>query len=216
MQPRFAALLASPVGTEVHETHNGNLWKFRVISSTTDPGLTTYAKDVKGWWAAPSHVVAPVAPAPMVQVPVSPLASVSPLVPAAPAAPSSPFPISMGGLTGVQQAAAKMANALAAHDYKQADQPLYKAFQIAAGMSPVDGFPGTGEMTKLQQILSAAGLPMPAVKIYPWHSKTASGATGAAAYDGSNAPLWASWTAPVSTTSGRRNGTGGYIRTVIP
>ena len=32
--------------------HNGRLWRFRVISNTTDPTLTTFAKDVKGWIAA--------------------------------------------------------------------------------------------------------------------------------------------------------------------
>jgi peptidoglycan hydrolase-like protein with peptidoglycan-binding domain len=47
--PRFQALLSQPVGTVITEVHNGRTWQFRVISKTTDPNLTTYAKDVKGW-----------------------------------------------------------------------------------------------------------------------------------------------------------------------
>jgi hypothetical protein len=48
-QPRYAALLSSPVGYETEELHNGRRWRFRVVSSATDPGLTTFPKDVRGW-----------------------------------------------------------------------------------------------------------------------------------------------------------------------
>jgi hypothetical protein len=90
------------------------------------------------------------------------------------------------GATGDQIAAATaMANALNAHGYKQADQGLYKAFQRSMGSSSPDGFPGAGTMSKLQSVLSSAGIPMPNVKIYPWHA--------AGGYNGVNAPTSAEW-----------------------
>lgn len=52
---RYRSLLARPVGTEVLEMFNGRLWKLRVVSRTTDPGLTTFAKDVRGWICRPSR-----------------------------------------------------------------------------------------------------------------------------------------------------------------
>jgi hypothetical protein len=45
----YNSLLAKPVGTEAHEEHNGRIWRFRVVSSTTDPQFTTHARDVRGW-----------------------------------------------------------------------------------------------------------------------------------------------------------------------
>jgi peptidoglycan hydrolase-like protein with peptidoglycan-binding domain len=57
---RYAALLSQAVGTTVIEPHNGRTWEFRVVSSATDPNLTIYAKDVKGWIWQPSAT----APAP--------------------------------------------------------------------------------------------------------------------------------------------------------
>jgi hypothetical protein len=201
---RYQSILSSqPVGYEVHETWNGDLWKFRVISSQTDPGLTTYAKDVKGWIAQHSSVLGPSAPAaPPTQAP-----AVIPPPPAPPAAPSSiQGPSTTIQLSNVQRAALAMRNALVAHGYKQADQPLYKAFQSAAGLSPVDGFPGAGgTMPKLDQVLATFGSSLPAgFPRYPWHSTTPTGKTGQAAYDGVNAPTWASWTSAIVATSGRR------------
>src|SRR5579872_5514690 len=117
MQPRFQDLLASsPVGTEVQEMHNGRLWKLRVVSNVTDPGLTTYAKEVKGWIAA---LIPGVIPGP------------GPTPPPIPAA-----------VTPQQQAATSMNSALLARGYKRTDMPLYAAFQRSAGLS-ADGFPGT-------------------------------------------------------------------------
>jgi peptidoglycan hydrolase-like protein with peptidoglycan-binding domain len=78
--------------------------------------------------------------------------------------------------------------ALGAHGYKQADQPLYKAFQAAARLT-ADGYPGTGTMTALASVLQGMGVPMAPVRVYPWHSKP--GMTG---YDGVNAPTVAEWT----------------------
>jgi peptidoglycan hydrolase-like protein with peptidoglycan-binding domain len=46
---RYASLLRQPVGTTVNDTYNGRQWQFRVISHQSEPALTTYAKDVKGW-----------------------------------------------------------------------------------------------------------------------------------------------------------------------
>jgi peptidoglycan hydrolase-like protein with peptidoglycan-binding domain len=54
LAPRYMALLSQPVGTQVEELHNGRRWELRVLSKTTDPNLTTYAKDVKGWIWRPS------------------------------------------------------------------------------------------------------------------------------------------------------------------
>jgi hypothetical protein len=48
-QSRYRALLGSPVGTQVEEVHNGRNWRFRVVGRATDPDLTTFAKDVRGW-----------------------------------------------------------------------------------------------------------------------------------------------------------------------
>jgi hypothetical protein len=95
--------------------------------------------------------------------------------------PAQPPP-AQGALT---QAAIAMNNALLAHGYKRGDQPLYRAFQSAAGLSP-DGFPGQATMNALFNALAAAGeLPAP-VKIYPW--------LRSGGFDGVNAPTWAEWT----------------------
>jgi hypothetical protein len=196
-QARYMSLLkSSPVGTEVHETYNNHLWKLRVISHTTDPGLTTYAKDVKGWVAAPSSVVVPSAAPPPAYVPPSPVA-VAPVQSVPMVQQASYVPTVQ--LSGVQQAAVDMANALTTHGYKQADQGLYKAFQSATG-GTADGFPGLGTMGKLDSVLASAGLPPPAVKRYPWHSMP-----GTSGYNGVNAPTWAEWSGPVTTSGhGRR------------
>jgi peptidoglycan hydrolase-like protein with peptidoglycan-binding domain len=77
---RYGALLAQSVGTTVIEPHNGRTWEIRVISNTTDPNLTTFAKDVKGWiWQpsssapAPAPVLAPVVTSQtMANVPANP------------------------------------------------------------------------------------------------------------------------------------------------
>jgi hypothetical protein len=177
VQSRYAALLSSPVGTEVQEMHNGRLWKFRVISNKTDPSLTTFAKDVKGWIAAliPGVIAPPPTPS-VVPAPAQP-----PIVP--PAAVVSPA----ATLTSVQQAATTMNSALIAHGYKRADMPIYSTFQHAAGLT-ADGFPGPKTMGALQNVLAGLGVPMAPVKVYPW--KTMPGTSG---YDGVNAPTLAEW-----------------------
>jgi hypothetical protein len=87
--------------------------------------------------------------------------------------------------TPLQQAAVAMNAALTAHGYKRADQPLYRAFQSAAGLA-ADGFPGARTMGQLQTVLSGLGITLAPVKIYPW---SASGG-----FDGVNAPTLAEWT----------------------
>jgi hypothetical protein len=145
LQPRFQDLLASsPVGTEVQEMHNGRLWKLRVVSNTTDPGLTTYSKEVKGWIAT---LIPGVIPGPAAPVPQPPPAA----------------------LTSIQQAAVSMNSSLLAHGYKRADMPVYQAFQRAAHLI-ADGFPGTGTMSALQGVLSGLGMPLAPVKVYAWKS----------------------------------------------
>jgi hypothetical protein len=213
-QPRYNELLSSqPVGYEVHELHNARLWKFRVISNKTDPGLTSFAKDVKGWIAMPSTVIAPptppapapaLAPAPVVVAPPAPPAPHLPPPPPPPLvqpvvympqdvitpAPATPD-------TPIQARARTMRDALNAHGYKQLDQPIYKAFEaLAFNTSSPDGFPGSGTMSHLKSVLDSLGLPMPNVPIYPWHSML--GTTG---YNGVNAPTWAQWTSPIPASA---------------
>jgi hypothetical protein len=159
VQPRLQALLSQPVGTEVQETHAGHLWKFRVISNQTDPSLTTFAKDVKGWIA---RLVQGVLPGPT----------------------PAPTPAVLSVLQGTARA---MNLALLAHGYKQADQPIYQAFQRAAGLG-ADGFPGRTTMGHLQSVLAGMGTVIAPVRVYPWRSMP--GLTG---YDGTNAPTQAEW-----------------------
>jgi peptidoglycan hydrolase-like protein with peptidoglycan-binding domain len=107
-----------------------------------------------------------------------------PVVPPPPPVPVAPVVVQ----TPLQAAAVAMASALNTHGYKLADQPLYKAFQRAAGTTQ-DGFPGTGTMGRLRAALATVNLPMPSVPIYPWRSMP-----GTSGYDGVNAPVWPDWT----------------------
>jgi hypothetical protein len=93
--------------------------------------------------------------------------------------------------TPQEHAAVLMNQALTAHGYKQADQGLYRSFQSLMSLSPVDGFPGTGTMHALAEVLASMAPPVPLapVKIYPWRSMP-----GTSGYDGINAPTWAEWT----------------------
>jgi hypothetical protein len=115
---------------------------------------------------------------------------------------SQPAPPTPPTSSSATQAAIAMNNALLAHGYKQRDQPLYRAFQSAAGLTP-DGFPGTGTMNALFNVLAAAGqLPAP-VKIYPW--------LRSGGFDGVNAPTLAEWTGGAAPTPG-----GGGVTPVTP
>jgi hypothetical protein len=129
-----------------------------------------------------------VAPIPVASTaPAAPVFAPPPIV-----TPVSPSPAStdLGGYNSTQIATATAMNsALAAHGYKQADQGLYMAFQRAMGLT-ADGYPGTGTMGKLAAVLSAQGIPMAQVPIYPWR---------AGAWDGKNAPTAASWSGASAT-----------------
>lgn len=94
-------------------------------------------------------------------------------------------------------AASAMNAALAAHGYVRTDQPIYAGFQIKAGDLTVDAFPGTHTMNRLRNVLPAGT--MANVRVYPWLATTPGGATGQAAYDGTNAPTWAQWTGAAGT-----------------
>jgi len=96
-----------------------------------------------------------------------------------------------GAYTPAQMVAAgNMNNALLAHGYKLADQPLYKAFQTAMGLV-VDGFPGPNTMTALRNVLGAATAP---VKVYSWQcAVNGLNANGSSCYDGIHAPPYAEW-----------------------
>jgi Putative peptidoglycan binding domain len=92
VQSRYQALMASPVGTQVQEQHNGRAWQFRVISKQTDPGLTTYAKDVKGWIGRPPSELS-AWPGPTSQAP-TPLPTPATAPAAVPASFAGPVPVS--------------------------------------------------------------------------------------------------------------------------
>ena len=54
MEPNYVALLndnSQPVGSVKYFTVNGHVWMLRVTSAATDPGITTYVRDVHGWIA---------------------------------------------------------------------------------------------------------------------------------------------------------------------
>ena len=68
--PRYAALLNSAIGTSVVESHNGRTWEFKVVGKKTDPTLTTYDKDVKGWIWQPGALGTIGAPPPPVLSPI--------------------------------------------------------------------------------------------------------------------------------------------------
>jgi hypothetical protein len=95
--------------------------------------------------------------------------------------------------TPLQTAAYNMAVALQSNGYRQSDQSIYEAFQTAAGLSPVDGFPGTGTMAALGAALQSFGSPYPFVDgytaqtivVYPW--------SAAGGYNGTTAPPAAEW-----------------------
>jgi hypothetical protein len=112
-----------------------------------------------------------------------------------PPGPSGPQPT-----TPVQQAAADMAADLKANGYKLSSQGLYQAFQSAAGLSPVDGFPGTNTMHALATALTSYGAAYPfndgytgqPIIEYAWLSTCAAG-SGDACYNGQDAPQLAEW-----------------------
>jgi murein L,D-transpeptidase YcbB/YkuD len=96
-------------------------------------------------------------------------------------------------LTSTQKTALQMNVALASHGYKQADMPLYQAFQSAVSL-PADGYPGPTTMARLKGALSTVpGIAMAPVRIYPWATKP-----GTSGYDGINAPTWLEWTGAAS------------------
>lgn len=149
-----------------------------------------------GCGAAPGGVTPPAAP-PQGAPPPPP--TVTPV----------PTPAASSAYSSAQIAAATAMNsALSAHGYKQADQGLYAAFQRAMGLK-ADGYPGTGTMGKLRDVLASAGVPMASVPVYPWH---------AGAYDGVNAPTQSQWTGaapapapPVAPPPSAPSGGGGGV-----
>jgi peptidoglycan hydrolase-like protein with peptidoglycan-binding domain len=100
-----------------------------------------------------------------------------------PPGPSGPQPT-----TPIQVAAQAMAQALQTNGYRMTDQPIYKAFQSAAGLTQ-DGFPGTNTMTALGNSLKSYGAAYPftdgatgqTIVVYSW---PASGSYG----DGNHPP----------------------------
>ncbi len=103
--------------------------------------------------------------------------------------------------TPVQLAAFNMAAALQSSGYRMADQAIYKAFQTAAGLT-ADGFPGTNTMNALATALQSFGSQWPfndgstaaQIVVYPWNTTCSSG-SGAACYNGSDAPPLSEWCA---------------------
>jgi hypothetical protein len=170
-------------------------------------------KVVSGGGGGGGNVVPPPHPIPSPYSPPKPApvpgVIPAPPVPVMPPVPPSPAPV-------VQSAAAAMNTALSAHGYKQADMPLYMAFQRTAGLT-VDGYPGPATMNALQTALTAIGMTMAPVKLYPWSS------TGG--YDGVNAPTaqeWSgnpSWAGPppmVSTADAANRPVASQVAAVMP
>jgi peptidoglycan hydrolase-like protein with peptidoglycan-binding domain len=160
---RFATLLTQPVGTTVNEDYGGRHWLFRVVNSQTDPGLTTFAKDVKAWVWTPAGTAAPAvatAPAPAT-LPALPLPTVTKTTYAA-VPPNettrqvqhalnvlgaSP-PLVEDGISGPKTIAA------------------VKAFQVAHGLT-VDGIAGPQTQGALTAALSALQTPPGALAATP-------------------------------------------------
>jgi hypothetical protein len=113
--------------------------------------------------------------------------AVSVVVPTAPPIPAPPpvAPPADPAAKALLDSAIAMNESLKVRGYKQADMRLYKDFQTKAKLSPVDGYPGTNTMLKLEVTLKNAGQQMAPVRVYPWKS------TGG--YDGVNAPTSAEW-----------------------
>src|SRR5208282_1670141 len=100
------------------------------------------------------------------------------------ATPLTPQPATAAMAPDVVKAAAiNMNTALGTNGYKVADQPLYTAFQKAAGLKS-DGLPGKVTMSKLKEVLDTNGVAMASVKIYSWEG----------GYDGVSAPNMQEWT----------------------
>jgi peptidoglycan hydrolase-like protein with peptidoglycan-binding domain len=156
---RYAVLLPQAVGTTVTEVHNGRTWQLRVVSKTTDPNLTMYAKDVKGWIWQPAASVGPTIPAPMpapVLVPVVTSKTMA-SVPSSPAIAglqhslnilgASP-PLVEDGINGPKTIAA------------------VKAFQSAHGLT-VDGIAGPLTNAAIATALAAGASPAPVASSAP-------------------------------------------------
>jgi len=98
-----------------------------------------------------------------------------------------PTPGAAANLSPVQAAASAMNVAIDMNGYRKRDQAIYKSFQSAAGLSPVDGFPGSDTALALGQILKTIPLPLsPKVN----SAYTFSSSTG---FDGVHAPTSAQW-----------------------
>jgi peptidoglycan hydrolase-like protein with peptidoglycan-binding domain len=156
-QARYSALLSRPVGYEETGTYNGRLWKFRVVSKTTDPTLTTFAKDVKGWIGQPTAV--PLPPL-LVALP----SFQAPTTPALPAAPTG----AIATLADVQSALNALGGAGTPLKVDGINGPktiaAVKAFQSTHGLI-VDGI--ALPKTKAALALALAGGPGVAVPAVP-------------------------------------------------
>ena len=158
VQGRYQALMSSPVGTQVIETHNGRVWQFRVISKTSDPGLTAYARDVKGWIGTPAGQPS-AAPAPMPRAAVAPSPAA---VPAVYAPRRAPVPVTTPAQV---QAALNQLGYLGSNGqplkvdgiFGPQSQAAAKHFQSDHGLK-VDGIPGPITKTALSAALAQKGL----------------------------------------------------------
>lgn len=89
--------------------------------------------------------------------------------------------------TPIKQTADAMNTALTARGYNLGDAGIYKAFQSAAGLSPVDGYPGTNTGRAFQAAI--ASIPE---AISPNFNPNYTFASGPG-FDGTHAPLPAQW-----------------------
>jgi len=89
----------------------------------------------------------------------------------------------------VQATALAMNNALNEHGYVQADMPIYRAFQKAAGETPVDGYPGETTGKAFVEALSTID---PAVTVSD-HYNPAYTFSAAGGWNGTTAPTYQQW-----------------------
>ena len=168
-QSVYQRLLSQPVGTQIQQMLNGRPWQFRVISKLTDPGLTKYDRDVKGWIGSPPGQLAP-APGPFASAPrpAGPMPiAMAPHPTAAVPAHFAPTPAHVPPITTNKQVQAGL-NALGYHGADGRllvddggigpnSQAAVRKFQSDHGLT-VDGIPGPVTRGALAAALAAMGL----------------------------------------------------------
>jgi peptidoglycan hydrolase-like protein with peptidoglycan-binding domain len=168
----------------------GTMGKLAAVIATV-PGISLAPVQVYPWHNLPGTSGYDGVNAPTWQEWTGQALPTTPPPPPPPVVPPPPFTNASAPSDPATTTAVAMNSALLDHGYNRADQPLYRAFQAAVGLT-ADGYPGRGTMGKLAAVLGTASVPMAPVQVFPWHTRP-----GTSGYDGTNAPAWAQWTAPI-------------------